>query len=75
MEVRASLNFDSRVEELFEQWVDVVEERIKDDKEQQARLIHAFQIEQEAFRLVMQDANLKAKEQKDKQEQEKAKEP
>ena len=75
MEVRASLNFDSRVEELFEQWVDAVEERFKDDKEKQARLIHAFQIEQEALRLAMQDANLKVKEQKDKNRNEKGKEP
>ena len=73
MEVRASLNFDSRVEELFEQWVDAVEERFKDDKEKQARLIHAFQIEQEAFRLAMQDANLKVKEQKDKKKKKKPK--
>ena len=72
MEVRASLNFDSRVEELFEQWVDAVEERFKDDKEKQARLIHAFQIEQEAFRLAMQDANLKVKEQKDNKKTTKA---
>ena len=64
MEVRAALNFNCRVDELFEQWLDVVAERFPDDKEKQERLIHAFHIEHEAFRRAYQEMNYKKQEQK-----------
>ena len=66
MEVRAALNFNCRVDELFEQWLDAVAERFPDDKEKQERLIRAFQIEQEAFRIAYQELNRNKQEQKDK---------
>ena len=51
MEVRASLNFDSRVEELFEQWVDVVEERFPDDKENRLDSYMHFKLNKKLFDL------------------------
>ena len=66
MVVRASLNWDSRAEELLEQWLHAVQERFYRGKEKQERLILAFQIEQAALRRATQEANIKVKEQKDR---------
>ena len=75
MVVRASLNWDSRVEELLEQWLNAVRERFHRDKEKQERLILAFQIEQAALRRATQEANIKVKEQKDRRKKEEAEGP
>ena len=74
MEVRAALNWNCRVDELFEQWFDAVAERFPDDKEKQDRLILAFQIEAEPWKLAYQEMEQKKQEQKGQTEKENAKE-
>ena len=59
MEVRAALNWNCRLDELFEQWFDAVAERFPDDKEKQDRLILAFQIEAESWKRAYQEMEQK----------------
>ena len=66
MVVRASLNWDSRAEELHEQWLNAVRERFHRDKEKQERLILAFQMGQAALRCATREAGTKVEEQKDR---------
>ena len=64
MEVRAALNWNCRLDELFEQWFDAVAERFPDDKDKQDRLILAFQIEAEAWKRAYQEMEQKKTEKK-----------
>ena len=71
--MRAALNWNCRVDELFEQWFDAVAERFPDDKDKQDRLILAFQIEAEAWKRAYQEMEQKKQEQKDKKKKRKPK--
>ena len=75
MVVRASQNWDSRAEELHEQWLNAVRERFHRDKEKQERLILAFQIEQAALRRATRAANIKVEERKRTEENEEVEGP
>ena len=65
--------WDSRVEELEEQWLNAVRERFPRDKEKRERLILAFQFEQAALRCATKEANKKVEEQKDRRKKRKLK--
>ena len=73
MVVRVPQEWDSRAEELEEQWLNAVRERFPRDKEKRERLILAFQIEQAALRCATKEANKKVEEQKDRRTKRKLK--
>ena len=66
MEVRAALNWNCRLDELFEQWLDAVAERFPDDKEKQGRLMLALKREVETWQCASREMLKKKEEQKDK---------
>ena len=66
MEVRAALNWNCRLDELFEQWLDAVAERFPDDKEKQGRLMLALKREVENWQCASREMLKKKEDQKDK---------
>ena len=73
MEVRAALNWNCRLDELFEQWFAALAERFPDDKAKRERLILALQLEAETWQRASQEMLQKKEEQKDKKKKRKPK--
>ena len=74
MEVRAALNWNCRLDELFEQWFAALAERFPDDKAKRERLRLALQLEAETWQRASQEMLRKKEEQKGKKEKDEAKE-
>ena len=64
MEVGAALNWNCRLDELFEQWFAALAERFPDDKAKRERLILALQLEAETWQRASQEMLQKKEEQK-----------
>ena len=65
LEVRAEASLNSRVEELYDKFVETVEKMYPDDKPKRERLIKAFMDEQHGLKLLAQEVDQKEnKEQK-----------